>query len=141
MFEELVCSDHTKTENQIIEDSLAKIRNPEVYLEVSLFARSTGRYPGLTIFLSYGQEWDMKMAPSQRSDVLLTLRQVALTFSSIPGRFGIEGETYYWTGGYHLNIRIYEKLLFGVFDILEESQIIEVWIFVVGTELVLSQNI
>lgn len=99
VFEELVCSDHTKTENQIIEDSLAKIRNPE--------------------------EWDMKMAPSQRSDVLLTLRQVALTFSSIPGRFGIEGETYYWTGGYHLNIRIYEKLLFGVFDILEESQIIE----------------
>lgn len=83
----------------------------------------------------------MKMSPSQRSDVLLTLRQVALTFSSIPGRFGIEGETYYWTSGYHLNIRIYEKLLFGVFDILEESQIIEVWIFVVCTELVLFQNI
>ncbi|KAH6758083.1 hypothetical protein C2S52_023025 [Perilla frutescens var. hirtella] len=99
VFEELVRSDHKKTEKQMIEDSLAKIRNPK--------------------------EWDMKMSPSQRSDVLLTLRQVALAFSSIPGRFGIEGETYYWTIGYHLNIRLYEKLLFGVFDVLEESQIIE----------------
>ena len=69
----------------------------------------------------------MKMSSSQRRDVLLTLRQVALAFSSIPGRFGIEGETYYWTSGYHLNIRLYEKLLFGLFDVLEESQIIEVW--------------
>lgn len=71
----------------------------------------------------------MKMSSSQRSDVILTLRQVALAFSSIPGRFGIEGETYYWTSGYHLNIRLYEKLLFGLFDVLEESQIIEVWNF------------
>lgn len=54
MFEELVRSDHAKTDKQIIEDSLAKIRNPEVYLEVSLFARRTGSSPGLTIFLSYG---------------------------------------------------------------------------------------
>lgn len=81
----------------------------------------------------------MKMSPSQRSDVILTLRQVALEFSSIPGRFGIEGETYYWTSGYHLNIRLYEKLLFGLFDVLEESQIIEVWIFCM--DLVLFQNI
>lgn len=72
------------------------------------------------------------MSPSDRSDVLLTLRQVALAFSSVPGRFGMEGETYYWTSGYHLNIRLYEKLLFGLFDILEDGQLIEVWIFVLG---------
>ncbi|XP_057764080.1 protein unc-13 homolog isoform X2 [Salvia miltiorrhiza] len=99
IFEELVRSDHKKTEKEMIEESLAKIRNHK--------------------------EWDMKMSSSQRSDVLLTLRQVALAFSSIPGRFGVEGETYYWTSGYHLNIRLYEKLLFGLFDVLEESQIIE----------------
>lgn len=69
------------------------------------------------------------MSPSGRSNVLLTVRQVTLAFSSIPGRFGMEGETYYWTTGYHLNIRLYEKLLFSVFDILEDGQLIEVPIF------------
>ncbi|KAI3468779.1 hypothetical protein Pfo_025442 [Paulownia fortunei] len=99
VLEELVSSDHKKTEKQMIGASLAKIRNPE--------------------------EWDIKMSPSERSDVLISLRQVALAFSSLPGRFGMEGETYYWTTGYHLNIRLYEKLLFGVFDILEDGQLIE----------------
>lgn len=66
------------------------------------------------------------MSPSERSDFLLVIRQVALAFSSSPGRFGIEGETYYWTTGYHLNIRLYEKILCSLFDILEDSQIIEV---------------
>ncbi|KAL0329748.1 UNVERIFIED_CONTAM: protein unc-13 [Sesamum radiatum] len=99
VFEELVSSDDRNTEKQLIGTSLGKIRN--------------------------APEWDIKMSPSQRSDVLLTLRQVALAFSSIPGRFGVEGETYYWTTGYHLNIRLYEKLLCGVFDILEDGQLIE----------------
>ncbi|KAL9177741.1 hypothetical protein ABFS82_01G078500 [Erythranthe guttata] len=99
VLEELLSSDHKKTEKQMIRASLAKIRNPE--------------------------EWDIKMSPSERSDVLLTLRQVALTFTSIPVRFGVEGETYYWTTGYHLNIRLYEKLLFGVFDVLEDGKLIE----------------
>lgn len=47
----------------------------------------------------------------------------------MPARFGIEGETYHWTTGYHLNIRLYEKLLFGVFDILEDGQLVEVFVF------------
>ncbi|KZV40963.1 hypothetical protein F511_25688 [Dorcoceras hygrometricum] len=88
-----------KTKKQMIGASLAKIRNPE--------------------------EWDLKMSPSERSEFLLVIRQVALAFSSMPGRFGIEGETYYWTTGYHLNIRLYEKILSSVFDILEDSQLVE----------------
>ncbi|KAL2544069.1 hypothetical protein Fot_13302 [Forsythia ovata] len=99
ILEELLFSDYKKTEKQIIGTSLEKVRDPK--------------------------EWDVKMSPSERSEVLLTIRQVALMFSTIPARFGIEGETYYWTTGYHLNIRLYEKLLFGVFDILEDGQIIE----------------
>ncbi|XP_073136594.1 protein unc-13 homolog isoform X2 [Henckelia pumila] len=99
ILEELLSSDHNKNRKQMIGASLAKIRNPE--------------------------EWDLKMSPSERSDFLLVIRQVALAFSSMPGRFGIEGETYYWTTGYHLNIRLYEKILCSIFDILEESQIIE----------------
>ncbi|GFQ01344.1 hypothetical protein PHJA_002278300 [Phtheirospermum japonicum] len=99
VLEELVSSDHKKAEKKMIRASLAKIKNPE--------------------------EWDVKMSPSERNAVLLTIRQVALSFSSLPGRFGMEGETYYWTNGYPLNLRLYEKLLFGVFDILEDGQLIE----------------
>lgn len=99
IIEELLFSDYKKNEKQIIETSLAKVRD--------------------------SKEWDVKMSPSERSEVLLTIRQIALMFSSMPARFGIEGETYYWTTGYHLNIRLYEKLLFGVFDILEDGQLVE----------------
>ncbi|KAL6556364.1 hypothetical protein OROGR_005652 [Orobanche gracilis] len=99
ILEELVSPDHKKTEKKMIGASLAKIRNPE--------------------------EWDVKMSPSERNAVLLTIRQVALAFSSTSGRFGMEGETYYWASAYHLNVRLYEKLLFGVFDILEDCHLIE----------------
>lgn len=66
------------------------------------------------------------MSPSQRVEVLSSIRQVASKLSSLPGRFGIMEEMYYWTAAYHLNIRIYEKLLYCVFDILDEGQLIEV---------------
>lgn len=66
------------------------------------------------------------MSSSLRIDVLSSIRHVSSKLSSLPGRCGIEEETYYWTAIYHLNIRLYEKLLFGVFDVLEEGQLIEV---------------
>ncbi|GMQ05289.1 hypothetical protein CsSME_00050374 [Camellia sinensis var. sinensis] len=71
------------------------------------------------------KEWDIIKSPSERAEVLLAIRELVLVFSSAPARFGIHGETCYWTAGYHLNIRLYEKLLFGLFDILEEGQLIE----------------
>ncbi|CAN6972513.1 unnamed protein product, partial [Brassica rapa subsp. trilocularis] len=71
------------------------------------------------------KEWDVVMSSSLRIDVLSSIRHVASKLSSLPGRCGIEGETYYWTAIYHLNIRLYEKLLFGVFDVLDEGQLIE----------------
>lgn len=68
------------------------------------------------------------MSPSGRAEVISAIKQVALTLSSIPGRFDLQSETYYWTSGYHLNIRLYEKLLLGVFDVLDEGQLIAVHI-------------
>ncbi|XP_050150062.1 protein unc-13 homolog isoform X3 [Malus sylvestris] len=69
------------------------------------------------------KEWDF-MSLSERAEVLSVIKQVALKFSSLPGHLGIESETYYWTSAYHLNIRLYEKLLLGVFDALDEGQLI-----------------
>ncbi|XP_010434591.1 PREDICTED: uncharacterized protein LOC104718523 isoform X1 [Camelina sativa] len=71
------------------------------------------------------KEWDVVVSASLRIEVLSSIRQVASKLSSLPGRCGIEEETYYWTAIYHLNIRLYERLLFGVFDTLDEGQVIE----------------
>lgn len=72
------------------------------------------------------QEWDIKMSPSKCTEVLLSIRNIASRLSSMPGNCGIQGESYYWSAGYPLNMRLYEKLLLGVFDILEDGQLIEV---------------
>lgn len=69
------------------------------------------------------------MSPSERAEFLWAMKQVALKFSSLPGKFGVQGETYYWTADYSLNIQIYEKLLFSVFDVLDEGQLIMVFVF------------
>ncbi|XP_047340889.1 protein unc-13 homolog isoform X1 [Impatiens glandulifera] len=73
----------------------------------------------------YSMEWDSTMSPSERTEVLSAVERVVSALSSIPPRFGIPDESYYWSSGYHVNIRLYEKLLFGLFDILEEGQLIE----------------
>lgn len=66
------------------------------------------------------------MSPAQRVEVISSIRQVASKVSSQQGQFGLQSETYYWRASYHLNIRLYEKLLYGMFDILDEGQLIEV---------------
>ncbi|EFH50969.1 hypothetical protein ARALYDRAFT_327303 [Arabidopsis lyrata subsp. lyrata] len=71
------------------------------------------------------KEWDVVVSASLRIEVLSSIKQVASKLSSLPGRCGIEEETYYWTAIYHLNIRLYEKLLFGVFDTLDEGSAIQ----------------
>jgi hypothetical protein len=66
------------------------------------------------------------MSASERVAVVASMRQVAVKLSSLPAQFGIQGETFYWTAIYHVNIRLYQKLLFGLFDVLDEDQLIEV---------------
>ncbi|KAJ8767614.1 hypothetical protein K2173_018172 [Erythroxylum novogranatense] len=70
------------------------------------------------------EDWD-SISPSERVAVLASIRQVAAKVSSLPGKFDMEGETFYWTAGYHLNLRLYQKLLGSVFDILDEGQLIQ----------------
>ncbi|XP_044485853.1 protein unc-13 homolog isoform X2 [Mangifera indica] len=71
------------------------------------------------------KEWDLQMSASERVEVLSSVRKLALRLSSLPGKIGLQSETHYWTACYHLNIKLYEKLLFGMFDILDECQFIE----------------
>ncbi|KAF5800738.1 hypothetical protein HanXRQr2_Chr06g0240081 [Helianthus annuus] len=71
------------------------------------------------------EEWNVIMTPAERAEVLQAIRQVASSLSSKRGSSHIQGGSNYWSAGYHLNIRLYERLLFGVFDILDEGQLIE----------------
>lgn len=66
------------------------------------------------------------MTPSERAEVLRSIRKFSMKLSSMPSKFGIPGETYFWTACYSLNVKLYEKLLCSVFDILEEGQLVEV---------------
>lgn len=68
------------------------------------------------------------MSPSKCKEVLYSIRNIASTLSSMPGNCGIQGETYYWSAGYPFNMRLYEKLLLGLFDILEDGKLIEVYV-------------
>ncbi|XP_031097776.1 protein unc-13 homolog isoform X1 [Ipomoea triloba] len=100
ILEELLSSaDYVNNEKQSVETLVERIRNSE--------------------------DWDTRMSASERNRVLLAIRNIALTLSSMPPKYGIQGENYYWSAGYQLNVRVYEKLLLGLFDILEDGQLIE----------------
>ncbi|XP_031251761.1 protein unc-13 homolog [Pistacia vera] len=107
-----------------------KSRQANILEELLYFSANVAKTEHLTIRsclekIRDTKEWDLKMSASERVEVLSSVRQLALKISSLPGKFGLQSETYYWTADYHLNIRLYEKLLFGMFDILDECQFIE----------------
>jgi len=62
----------------------------------------------------------------QRSECLKSLRDVAIPLAERPARGDLTGEVCHWADGYHLNVRLYEKLLLSVFDILDEGKLTQV---------------
>ena len=65
----------------------------------------------------------------QRTECLRSLREIAIPLAERPARGDLTGEVCHWADGYHLNVRLYEKLLLSVFDILDEGKLTEVGIF------------
>lgn len=64
--------------------------------------------------------------PAQHTESLRGIRALAISLAERAGRGDHTGEVCHWADGYHLNVRIYEKLLMSVFDILDEGQLVEV---------------
>lgn len=62
----------------------------------------------------------------QRTDCLRSLREIAIPLAERPARGDLTGEVCHWADGYHLNVRLYEKLLLSVFDVLDEGKLTEV---------------
>ncbi|XP_023636309.1 uncharacterized protein LOC17883068 isoform X2 [Capsella rubella] len=61
----------------------------------------------------------------QRAECLKSLREVAISLAERPARGDLTGEVCHWADGYHLNVRLYEKLLLCVFDMLNEGKLTE----------------
>ncbi|KAL0720112.1 hypothetical protein Bca4012_069436 [Brassica carinata] len=61
----------------------------------------------------------------QRAECLKSLTEVATSLAERPARGDLTGEVCHWADGYHLNVRLYEKLLLCVFDMLNEGKLTE----------------
>lgn len=61
----------------------------------------------------------------QRTECLRALREMAIPLAERPSRGDLTGEVCHWADGYHLNVRLYEKLLLSVFDVLDEGKLTE----------------
>ena len=55
-------------------------------------------------------------------------REIAIPLAERPTWGDLISEICHWSDGYHLNVRLYKKLLLSVFDILDEGKWTkEVW--------------
>ncbi|KAK4414285.1 protein unc-13 [Sesamum alatum] len=61
----------------------------------------------------------------QRTECLRSLRDIAIPLAERPARGDLTGEICHWADGYHLNVRLYEKLLLSIFDVLDEGKLTE----------------
>ncbi|XP_020276759.1 LOW QUALITY PROTEIN: uncharacterized protein LOC109851055 [Asparagus officinalis] len=61
----------------------------------------------------------------QRTECLRSLREIALSLAERPARGDLTGEVCHWADGYHLNVKLYEKMLSSVFDVLDEGKLME----------------
>lgn len=59
----------------------------------------------------------------QRAECLRSLREIAIPLAERPARGDLTGEVCHWADGYPLNVRLYEKLLLSVFDMLDEGKL------------------
>ncbi|PUZ48508.1 hypothetical protein GQ55_7G250000 [Panicum hallii var. hallii] len=70
------------------------------------------------------EDWVVSV-PEGRVEVLTIIGRYNAKLSALTKKFDLKDETYHWTHNYHLNFRLYEKLLCSVFDILEDGQLVE----------------
>ncbi|PON53330.1 hypothetical protein PanWU01x14_203370 [Parasponia andersonii] len=92
------------------------------------FAESGRKASELRILLAKIEESEFLPSSTgelQRTECLRSLREIATPLAERPARGDLTGEVCHWADGYHLNVRLYEKLLLSVFDILDEGKLTE----------------
>ncbi|KAJ8756008.1 hypothetical protein K2173_024553 [Erythroxylum novogranatense] len=92
------------------------------------FSESGRKASELRILLAKIEESEFRQSSAgevQRAECLRSLREIAIPLAERPARGDLTGEICHWADGYHLNVRLYEKLLLSVFDILDEGKLTE----------------
>lgn len=62
----------------------------------------------------------------QRIEYLKSLREIVVQLAERPARGDLTGELCHWADGYPFNVRLYDKLLLGNFDVQDEGKLTEV---------------
>nr|KAJ0222629.1 hypothetical protein LSAT_V11C200053690 [Lactuca sativa] len=92
------------------------------------FGESGRKASEIRILLARIEESE-SFAPSvgelQRIECLRSLREIPIALAERPARGDLTGEVCHWAYGYHLNVRLYEKLLSSIFDVLDEGKLTE----------------
>lgn len=92
------------------------------------FGESGRKASEMRILLARIEESE-SFAPSvgelQRIESLRSLREIAISLAERPARGDLTGEVCHWADGYHFNVRLYEKLLSSIFDVLDEGKLTE----------------
>ncbi|CAN1852366.1 Protein unc-13 homolog [Linum perenne] len=99
------------------------------------FGESGRKGSELRILLAKIEESEFRESSAgevQRTVCLRSLREIAIQLAERPARGDLTGEVCHWADGYHLNIKLYEKLLLSMFDILDDGKLTE---FVITREL------
>lgn len=99
------------------------INHPYVGIDPS--DRSVLELRALIAKLEEAESLPSPAGPAQHTESLRGIRALAISLAERAGRGDHTGEVCHWADGYHLNVRIYEKLLMSVFDILDEGQLVE----------------
>ncbi|KAJ7533708.1 hypothetical protein O6H91_13G060800 [Diphasiastrum complanatum] len=110
-----------KRQLNLMEEGL--IYHPAIGMDRS--DRITGELRSLITKLEEAEVLPSPAGPAQHAEALKAMRGAALTLAERAGRGDQTGEVCHWADGYHLNVRLYEKLLCSVFDILDEGQLVE----------------
>ncbi|MBA0624310.1 hypothetical protein Godav_009694, partial [Gossypium davidsonii] len=87
--------------------------------------RKTSEFRILLAKIEESEAFPPSTGEVQRTESLKSLRDIAIPLAERPARGDLTGEVCHWADGYHLNVRLYEKLLVSVFDVLDEGKLTE----------------
>ncbi|KAF3788518.1 hypothetical protein EJ110_NYTH20047 [Nymphaea thermarum] len=111
-----------------------KLHVPKISVELLKNVSQSG-FPNKKAYIRWikRQVWGMHNASSQVAGIFSALQRSVMEFSETHNEFGTRGGSHYWETGYHVNLRLYEKLLCSTFDSLDGQQVETIaWIWLNG---------
>lgn len=110
-----------KRQINMLEEGL--LNHPSIYLDPT--DRTAAELRMLIAKIEEAEGLPSPAGPAQHAEALKAMRAVSLALAERAARGDQTGDVCHWADGYHLNVRLYERLLCSVFDILDEGKLVE----------------